>query len=97
MAEADWEGRRFILLDTGGLESNPEGSIEEKVQEQTEMAVADADIILLLTDVNEGVTASDQLAVERLRRTDKPVVLVVNKVDNDIRELAAKGRSTAPS
>lgn len=89
MAEADWEGRRFILVDTGGLESNPEGSIEEKVQEQTEMAVADADVILLLTDVNEGVTASDQMAVERLRRSDKPVVLVVNKVDNDIRELAS--------
>ena len=89
MAEADWEGRRFILVDTGGLESNPEGSIEEKVQEQTEMAVADADVILLLTDVSEGVTASDQMAVERLRRSDKPVVLVVNKVDNDIRELAS--------
>ena len=89
MAEAEWDGHRFILLDTGGLESNPEGSIQEKVQEQAEMAVADADVILLLTDVNEGVTATDQLAAERLRRTDKPVVLVVNKVDNESREFAA--------
>ena len=89
MAQAEWDGHRFILLDTGGLESNPEGTIQEKVQEQAEMAVSDADVILLLTDVNEGVTPSDQLAVERLRRTDKPVVLVVNKVDNDSRELAA--------
>ena len=89
MAEAEWDRRRFILLDTGGLESNPEGTIREKVQEQVEMAMADADVILLLTDVNEGVTPDDQLAVERLRRTDKPVVLVVNKVDNDSRELAA--------
>ena len=71
MAEAEWDGHRFILLDTGGLESNPEGSIQEKVQEQAGMAMADADVILLLTDVNEGVTPSDQLAAERLRRTDK--------------------------
>ena len=89
MAEAEWDGHRFILLDTGGLESNPEGSIREKVQEQAEMAMADADVILLLTDVNEGVTPSDQLAAQRLRRTDKPVVLVVNKVDNESREFAA--------
>ena len=89
MAEAEWDGHRFILLDTGGLESNPEGSIQEKVQEQAGMAMADADVILLLTDVNEGVTPSDQLAAERLRRTDKPVVLVVNKVDNESREFAA--------
>ena len=89
MAEAEWDGRGFILLDTGGLESNPEGSIQEKVQDQAEMAMADADVILLLTDVNEGVTPSDQLAAERLRRTDKPVVLVVNKVDNQSREFGA--------
>ena len=89
MAEAEWDGHRFILLDTGGLESNPDGSIREKVQEQAAMAMADADVILLLTDVNEGVTPSDQLAAERLRRTDKPVVMVVNKVDNETRELTA--------
>ncbi|PKB83528.1 MAG: ribosome biogenesis GTPase Der [SAR202 cluster bacterium Io17-Chloro-G9] len=89
MAEAEWYGRRFILLDTGGLESSPEGSIQEKVQEQAEMAMADADVILLLTDVSEGITPSDQLVVERMRRTNKPVVLVVNKVDNDSRELAS--------
>ena len=86
MADTDWEGRRFILLDTGGLETDPEGTIRAKVQEQAEMAMADADVIILLTDVAEGVTPSDALAAQRLRMTRKPVVLAVNKVDNDRRE-----------
>ena len=59
MADTDWEGRRFILLDTGGLETDPEGAIRSKVQEQAEMAMSDADVIILLTDVAEGVTPSD--------------------------------------
>ncbi len=86
MADTDWEGRRFILLDTGGLEANPEGTIRAKVQEQAEMAMADADVIILMTDVAEGVTPSDAVAAQRLRTTRKPVVLAVNKVDNDNRE-----------
>ena len=87
MADTDWEGRRFILLDTGGLESDPEGAIRAKVQEQAEMAMADADVIILLADVAEGLTPSDTIAANRLRMTRKPVVLAVNKVDNDNREL----------
>ena len=86
MADTDWEGRRFILLDTGGLETDPEGTIRSKVQEQAEMAMSDADVIILLTDVAEGVTPSDSIAANRLRTTRKPVVLAVNKVDNDNRE-----------
>jgi GTP-binding protein len=87
MADTDWEGRRFILLDTGGLESNPEGDIRAKVQEQAEMAMADSDVIIMMADVAEGVTPSDAIAANRLRTTRKPVVLAVNKVDNDNREL----------
>ena len=86
MADTHWEGRRFILLDTGGLETDPEGTIRSKVQEQAEMAMSDADVIILLTDVAEGVTPSDAIAANRLRTTRKPVVLAVNKVDNDNRE-----------
>ena len=86
MADTDWEGRRFILLDTGGLETDPEGTIRSKVQEQAEMAMSDADVIILLTDVAEGITPSDAIAANRLRTTRKPVVLAVNKVDNDNRE-----------
>ncbi|PKB63704.1 MAG: ribosome biogenesis GTPase Der [SAR202 cluster bacterium Io17-Chloro-G2] len=88
VAEADWEDHRFILVDTGGLEPNPEGQIREKVQEQADMAMGDADIIVFVADVDEGVTPIDHLLADRLRRTDKPVVLAVNKVDNDTRELA---------
>ena len=87
MADTDWEGRRFILLDTGGLETDPEGTIRAKVQEQAEMAMSDADVIIMLTDVAEGITPSDATAANRLRTTRKPVVLAVNKVDNDNREL----------
>ncbi len=86
MADTDWEGRRFILLDTGGLETDPEGSIRSKVQEQAQMAMSDADVIVLVTDVAEGIMPSDAIAANRLRTTLKPVVLAVNKVDSDNRE-----------
>ena len=86
MADTDWEGRRFILLDTGGLESAPEGEIRSRVQEQAEMAMNDADVIILMTDVADGITPSDTIAAQRLRTTEKPVILAVNKVDNDNRE-----------
>ena len=87
MAEAQWEGRRFILVDTGGLEASPEGDMQQQVQEQADMAMADADLIIFLADVNDGVTATDQFLADRLRKTDKPVVLAVNKVDNDAKGL----------
>ena len=87
MADTEWEGRRFILLDTGGLESSPEGDIRSRVQEQAEMAMSDADVIIMMADVGDGITPSDMIAAQRLRTTDKPVVLAVNKVDNDNREL----------
>ena len=87
MADTDWEGRRFILLDTGGLESAPEGEIRSRVQEQAEMAMNDADVIILMADVADGVTPADVVAAQRLRTTEKPVILAVNKVDNDQREL----------
>ena len=89
MAEAQWDDRPFILVDTGGLESNPEGTIREKVQEQAEMALSDADVIVFVTDVVEGLTNADLAVADRLRRTHKPVILAVNKADNDNRELAA--------
>ena len=89
MADAWWDDYHFILLDTGGLESDPEGEIRQMVQEQAAMAVADADVIILVTDVVEGMTPSDRIAADMLRLTEKPVVLAVNKVDNDLREFGA--------
>ena len=89
LAEAQWDDYSFILVDTGGLETNPEGTIREKVQEQADMAVASADVIIFMTDVADGLTPADQVAADRLRRTQKPVILAVNKVDNDAREFTA--------
>ena len=89
MAQTDWEGRPFILLDTGGLDPDPAGSIQSGVQEQAQMAMHDADAIILLTDVSDGLTPADLAAAQRLRRSPKPAILAVNKVDNDNRELNA--------
>jgi GTPase len=89
MSQVDWEGYQFILVDTGGLETDPEGHIREMVQEQADMAMSDADLIIFMTDAVEGLTPADQLIADRLRRATRPVVLAVNKVDNDAREFGA--------
>jgi len=89
ISQVKWDDYEFILIDTGGLEQNPEGSIREKVQEQAEMAMTSADIIIFMTDVTEGLTNADHVVAERLRRTEKPILLAVNKVDNETREFDA--------
>ena len=89
ISQVRWDDYEFILIDTGGLEQNPEGSIREKVQDQAEMAMASADIIIFMTDVTEGLTNADHEVAERLRRTEKPIILAVNKVDNETREFDA--------
>lgn len=89
LSEVTWGGSRFILVDTGGLETHPQGHIRQLVQEQADMAMADADLVIFLTDAIEGLTAADQEIAQRLRRSSKPVILVVNKVDNDQREFSA--------
>ncbi len=89
ISRASWKGMPFLLVDTGGLEDDPEGHILGRVQEQADMAMGAADLIIFLTDAIQGMTATDEAVAQRLRRTDKPVILAVNKVDNDNRELAA--------
>ena len=89
MSEVEWEDHRFILVDTGGLESNPEGHIREMVQEQADMAMSGAEVIVFVTDGVDGMTPTDLDIAERLRRAQKPVILAVNKIDNDGREVLA--------
>ena len=89
ISRASWKGRPFLLVDTGGLEDDPEGNIPQRVQQQADMAMGAADLIVFLTDAIQGVTATDEAVAQRLRRTNKPVILAVNKVDNDNREIAA--------
>ena len=89
MSEVEWEDYHFILVDTGGLESDPEGHIRQMVQEQADMAMSGADVIVFVTDAADGMTPTDLEIADRLRRARKPVILAVNKIDNDAREVAA--------
>jgi len=81
--DTDWNGRTFTLVDTGGLVLDKTGdTIEAHVTRQAEVAIKEADVIIFVCDVTEGVTASDQEVAERLHRVKKPVILAVNKVEN---------------
>ncbi|HEY2916383.1 MAG TPA: ribosome biogenesis GTPase Der [Candidatus Limnocylindrales bacterium] len=87
--DAEWNGRPFLVVDTGGLELDPDDPIEAKVQEQARVAIAEADVIVFLVDAISGPTAADLEAAELLRRAKAPVLLAVNKSDNAKRELDA--------
>jgi GTPase len=83
----EWNGRRFIVVDTGGLEHRPGDHIEERVQEQARLAIEEADVILFLVDAAAGPTPADLEASDLLRTSRAPVLLVVNKADNPRLEL----------
>ena len=83
MLETDWAEHNFILVDTGGLEVFPDTDMWRQVRGQVETAIDDADIIIMVVDVTEGVTGSDIDVADLLRVGGKPVVLAVNKVDTD--------------
>ena len=87
--DGEWNGRRFLLVDTGGLEVDPADPIELKVQEQARLAINEADAILFVVDAVTGLTPADQEAAELLRTAPAPVIVVVNKVDNQQREADA--------
>jgi len=87
--EGDWNGRRFLVVDTGGLEAAPGDAIEERVQEQARLAIAEADVIVFVVDATAGLTPADQEAAETLRPATAPVFVAVNKADNAKRELDA--------
>jgi GTP-binding protein len=85
-ATGDWAGREFTVVDTGGLELEPGTDIEARVQDQARVAMTEADVILFVTDAHAGIAPVDHEVADRLRRADKPVILVVNKADNPARE-----------
>ena len=80
-AEAEWAGHHFILVDTGGLVPGSADEMERRIGEQVEAAMAEADLILFVTDAHTGVTDLDNAVATQLRKQDVPVLLVVNKVD----------------
>jgi GTP-binding protein len=86
-ATGDWNGREFMVVDTGGLELDPGTHIEARVQDQARVAMEEADVILFVVDAAAGLAPLDHEVADRLRRTDKPTILVVNKADNPRREL----------
>jgi GTP-binding protein len=87
--DGEWNGRRFIAVDTGGLEVKPGDPIEARVQEQARLAIAEADVIVLVVDSISGMTPADIEAANLLRAARAPVLVAANKADNDKRELEA--------
>lgn len=79
--EAEWNGRRFYLVDTGGWEVKPEG-ISEKITAAAEAAISESDLVLFVVDAHVGALDEDQSLVELLRKSGKKVLLVANKIDN---------------
>lgn len=85
----EWNGKSFNVIDTGGFVSNSDEVFEREIRKQVELAIAEAHLILFMCDVTTGITALDEEMAGLLRRTTKPVLLVVNKVDNHQRQLDA--------
>jgi GTPase len=85
--EAEWRGSRFTLVDTGGIgllrREKAEDAISQAAMRQVELAIESADVIILVTDVRQGIVPLDLEAAQRLRTSRKPVVVAVNKVDHD--------------
>lgn len=81
-SRSEWNGREFHLIDTGGLEFGEPDQIMDHIRNQVDLAIAEADVILFITDGREGVTLADEEVAQLLHRSHKPVILVVNKVDD---------------
>ncbi len=86
--DASWAGREFVIVDTGGWASDAKG-MSAQIAEQAELAIATADAVLFVVDATVGITDDDEAVVKVLRRADKPVVLAVNKVDDQRLEAEA--------
>ena len=81
-AEVSWLDKDFTLIDTGGIEPDNSDIILSQMREQAQIAIDTADVIMFITDVRQGLVDSDSKVADMLRRSGKPVVLVVNKVDS---------------
>jgi GTP-binding protein len=85
-AETEWNGRRFQVVDTGGIVFQEEDPLSEQIRVQANVALEEADVVLFVTDTIDGVNPDDQDLANRLRPIDKPVLVVVNKADNPQRD-----------
>lgn len=80
--EAEWRGKTFTLIDTGGIDTASDDYIKRQMVRQAQIAIHTADVIVLMVDAKSGLTAEDEDVAVMLRKSEKPVVLAVNKVDN---------------
>src|SRR5947209_3581100 len=85
----DWRGRDVAVVDTGGIVPGGDEDVSQSVFEQAQVAIDEADVIVFITDLRAGVTPLDDDIADILRRTDKPVVLAVNKADSLKQEVGA--------
>jgi GTP-binding protein len=85
-ATADWAGRSFALVDTGGLDWDEGSAIQVETTRQAQTAITEADVIIFVVDASVGVTPADEAVADVLRRSRKPVILAANKVDDPARE-----------
>ena len=81
-ADTEWRGRKFTIIDTGGIEPKSNDEILVQMKRQAQIAMETADVIIFLTDIKQGVTATDYEVATMLRKMGKPIVLVCNKADN---------------
>ena len=84
---SDWNGRSFTMIDTGGIEPDSKDIILQQMREQAQIAIDTADVICFVVDVKQGLTDADDKVATMLRKSGKPVVLVVNKVDSYEKEI----------
>ncbi len=84
--EVEWLDKSFTLIDTGGIEPESKDIILSQMREQAQIAIDTADVIIFITDVKQGLVDADDKVADMLRRSGKPVVLAVNKVDNPVKQ-----------
>lgn len=87
--KGDWNGKFFSVIDTGGYEIGSDDVFEEEIRKQVQLAIEEADIIVFVVDVETGITPTDTIVANLLRKIQKPVFLTVNKVDNSMRHSEA--------
>jgi GTP-binding protein len=87
--ECEWNGQVFTVVDTGGLVKNSDDKFEREIERQVHIAIEESKVILFMVDVTTGITDLDDRVAHILRRTDRPILVLVNKVDNPQRQLLA--------
>ncbi|MDY0780895.1 ribosome biogenesis GTPase Der [Tenacibaculum sp. IB213877] len=83
--KSEWNGKEFSVIDTGGYVVGSDDIFEEEIRKQAQLAIDESDIIVFVVDVEEGITPMDEAVAKILRQVDKPLFIVVNKVDNAMR------------